>query len=490
MATYHLLGASAAPPIPRWSPSIGAFLASGIVAYIVGSLPIAHSLYWGPLIGLAAARVLAVWLGSALAVWILCTIHPAMVGLSPRNIVLQTSLDSLWLAPLAILVRERSPWSMVVAFVLVRGVAKTICSFHNPAGSDEADESMPLSLTSTTFAATQTSSWFRRQLWAAVAGLCAQIGALAGFAGYALAAALLVGGSSGLWTHLGARNFSSEKCQRLFDINSTWRIVTVIVLMIVITAGTLTPYLEHTHIFGGFGIASRRHSYHGFSQPQSARQTSQEKSARGWPAAAPDETPGIVLIDEKQMTTKLVAPPPTTGRALLATFGHARPVIIPFDGVYWFFKAPDVRPPGTSRKARGTPDAVDIRSTDRRPLTVEAYDNFGTVIDTDCCRKIQIAIRNADRYPETVSLELVLINTTSPDEPSQSLGSVVVKSTRPWAIYGKRPPTTETLDFLVPPNPSLRRFDEAMIVFRLNSAHADTGPKIAIDRFVLVPRGL
>jgi hypothetical protein len=133
---------------------------------------------------------------------------------------------------------------------------------------------------------------------------------------------------------------------------------------------------------------------------------------------------------------------------------------------------------------------VEIRSTDRRPLSIEAYDHLGTLIDLDCCSKIQISIRNTDRYPETVSLELTLINTSLPHKPSQLLGSMMVRSTRPWKIFESPKPVTETLNFLVPARRSLQRFDELKIVFRLDRARADAAARIAIDHFVLVPRGL
>ncbi len=207
---------------------------------------------------------------------------------------------------------------------------------------------------------------------------------------------------------------------------------------------------------------------------------------------APDESdPGIVLWPETQTQTKLVAPTPVFGNALLTGHGSAKPLEIPFDGVYWFFKAPDQHPPRTSRQAHGSPELVNIRSTDRRPLLMEAHDHLGSMLDLDCCSRIQIAIRNADHYPETVSLELVLINTSMPGEPSQSLGTMMVKSTRPWKLYDEAAkPVSETLNFVVPQHASIRRFDEVMVVFRLDAARADAGPKIAIDRFVLVPRGL
>ena len=219
-------------------------------------------------------------------------------------------------------------------------------------------------------------------------------------------------------------------------------------------------------------------------------QTYRRRTSDGSTAPASPGDPGIILWPEKMTHTKLVAPLPAMGNGLLASHRIAAPLEIPFGGAYWFFKAPDVHPPQTSRQAQGSPDVLNIRSTDRRPLSMEAHDNLGSMIDLDCCSRIQIAIRNADRYPDTVSMELVLVNTALRGKPSLSLGTLTVKSTRPWRLYEERRPASETLNFAVPTHASIRRFDELMVVFRLDASRADAGPKIAIDRFVLVPRGL
>jgi hypothetical protein len=66
----------------------------------------------------------------------------------------------------------------------------------------------------------------------------------------------------------------------------------------------------------------------------------------------------------------------------------------------------------------------------------------------------------------------------------------MVKSTRPWRLYGDRPAVGETLTFAIPAHSVINRFDEVTIVFRLDPARADFGAKIGIERFVLIPRGL
>ncbi len=310
--------------------------------------------------------------------------------------------------------------------------------------------------------------------------LFAQSGALAAAVGHFVLAAMLVLISSAMWTwsYGSYQGFSRQK---------TWRMLLVQALAIVFTEAFLL-YPERDG-FGGFGVPSGRHSHHGSAREQKRGQPRSEL-AKDTDAKVNDAYVGIVLWPKKQMYTKLIAPTPISLRQQLWNDERANPLIIPFYGVYWFFKAPDSQAPAKSREAHGSPEMFNIRSTDRRPLSMEARQNLGTFINLNCCGRIQIAIRNTDRYPESVSLELVLINTSLPGKPSQSLGRAIVNSTRPWKLYDDRPPTTETLNFLIPSKTAIQRFDEVMIVFRLDADRADAGAKIGIDHFTLVPRGL
>jgi hypothetical protein len=319
-----------------------------------------------------------------------------------------------------------------------------------------------------------------RQRLTICTALFVQSGALAAAVGYLVAAATLVLTSSVVWTWSFGKHegFSREK---------TWRILLVQMFTVVLTTGFLL-YLRKTG-FGAFGIPSGQHSRRG-SAPEHERGKPGHESAKGTVAELNDAYAGVVLWPKKQVHTKLVAPAPISWERNLSSGQPTKPLIIPFEGVYWFFRTPDAEPPKNSHEARGSPEIFDIRSTGRRPLSMEARQNLGTFMNLGCCGKIQIAIRNADRYPESVSLELILINTSLPGKPSQSLGRATINSTRPWKLYDDRPPTTETLNFPIPSKNAIQRFDEVKIVFRLDAERADAAAKIGIDHFTLIPRGL
>jgi hypothetical protein len=84
-------------------------------------------------------------------------------------------------------------------------------------------------------------------------------------------------------------------------------------------------------------------------------------------------------------------------------------------------------------------------------------------------------------------VELVLLNSEFPTTGAQSLGRSVVAS---MPDINKDPvtPVRETLDFAMPAAPVIEAFDEFKVVFLRDRRRMDKSAKIAIDRFVLVPR--
>jgi len=121
---------------------------------------------------------------------------------------------------------------------------------------------------------------------------------------------------------------------------------------------------------------------------------------------------------------------------------------------------------------------------------MEAHQNLGDLVDLSCCSRIEIAIRNADLYPPSVSLELVLVDNSSPGKNLESLGRTMVDSSHRLGIDENPLPKAEMLKFAIPPNGVLKRFDEVVVVFRLEGYRARSGAKIGIDHFTMVPRGM
>jgi hypothetical protein len=467
-----------APTVSRTAkllPPAAGIAVAGVVAFSAASPP-THYSSWTTLLVFALERIFSVSMSCVLTSAILCAIVFRNAGLDHHVLLVQASRAAIWFAPVALLIRTNSSWTLLAVAVFAVLVTPSLRIGEGDVPNPE--HSLLSSLHSDTL---PLFPKFRPEICIAAA-LCAQTGAVAFFAGHPKSGALLVGLACCAWTWWSVSNTELQNSQQAQSYSMPLTLVAVL-----FTVAALLPYLQ-----GATGIGL------GSSHKYAARIVSGDHESRRQQVAqildesartAGDGNSGIILWPEKQLRATLVAPPPLD----LRTHGLSsaeNPLTIPFDGVYWFFKAPDIRPPKTSRQAQASPDVVEIRSTDRRPLSIEAHDHLGNLINTDCCSRIQIAIRNADRYPDTVSLELILIDTSNADKPSESLGTMLVKSTRPWGIYEHPRPVNETLSFPISARASLRHFDELKIVFRLDRARADAAARIAIDHFVLIPRGM
>jgi hypothetical protein len=199
--------------------------------------------------------------------------------------------------------------------------------------------------------------------------------------------------------------------------------------------------------------------------------------------------PGVILLpDAKPEEPALLAPSFSWNRTS-PDLAAAKTFSIPFSGVYWMYRSPFDRPPPTSHVQQGNPLALSFRTTDRAPMFMEAYQKLGRAIDTKCCSAIQIAISNTDRYPGTIAVELVLIDTQSPSQPTFSLGSVRVRSgPRAGSWTGSAVPGTETMDFAIPAASPLHQFDVIKVIFHRDSLRLDTSARVSIERFLLSPR--
>lgn len=179
--------------------------------------------------------------------------------------------------------------------------------------------------------------------------------------------------------------------------------------------------------------------------------------------------------------------PPTPSDQTNFSTALTKSIIIPFDGVYWYFKQPDTRPRADARIQHGDPIKANVRSTDRRELTMEAHQMLPNPISGDCCHAIRIELLNGDDRPGLIRIELLLRDTSGKSTSSLLLGNVPIPSSQLKHIPLNRPPVPESLRFQMPVAARGRRFDEITVVIKPSSERALAGSKIAIQNFVLVP---
>jgi hypothetical protein len=184
---------------------------------------------------------------------------------------------------------------------------------------------------------------------------------------------------------------------------------------------------------------------------------------------------------------KELVPPLIADDSILAP-GTKRPLIIRFEGPYWFLQPPSKRPGPEAHVAQGTPVNVDVESSNAIALVMNAHQKLARAIPTVRCREIEIAIENRDNRPGLVSLGVLLTDEESSPKRTLYLGQQPVVSTEPGRFFVKTTPAYDTLRFSVPPDAPMRRFNEITVMFLPDIEHTFVAPRIAIQQFELYPR--
>ena len=127
------------------------------------------------------------------------------------------------------------------------------------------------------------------------------------------------------------------------------------------------------------------------------------------------------------------------------------------------------RPPATSLVSKSSPAERIYFSVDGSPIFMEAIQTLPRPVELTCCSEIRMMIKSADAFPP--ALEMILMD--SQTGQSVSLGAAAVVSA--------------SMTFAVPRS-GLRQFDAIRIVYHRPTTRLDKSAKIAIERFVFVPR--
>lgn len=212
-------------------------------------------------------------------------------------------------------------------------------------------------------------------------------------------------------------------------------------------------------------------------------------------ASKPDpnsQTPGSVLSGYQSIILwpvpqkKEILPPLPQPSSFLAP-GTTKPLIIRFDGPYWYFQPPNHAPSTTAHQAQGTPLAIDIQARNFIPLTMEAHQTLGRPVPLARVREIQLGILNRDNRPGQIDLAVLLADSASPANQLY-LGRQPVVTSQPDHFSVKSTPAAETLRFPIPAPAKIRKFDQITVMFFPDDVNYDQGPKVAIQQFQLIPR--
>ena len=179
---------------------------------------------------------------------------------------------------------------------------------------------------------------------------------------------------------------------------------------------------------------------------------------------------GVVLLTNTKLEPPFPAPPmprPPTGNPLTP----AKLVSIVFSGEYWYFFWPLRRPGENSVRKYGDPISLTYTAVDRSSLVMQARQPITPPIELRCCSAIDVALRSREPQPETVYVELALIDSSRADEPKVSLG---VQELAP------------TMRFSIPLQREIQAFDEILVWFHLDESRRHRSANLSIERFDLL----
>jgi hypothetical protein len=166
----------------------------------------------------------------------------------------------------------------------------------------------------------------------------------------------------------------------------------------------------------------------------------------------------------------------------------AKPLVIRFNGPYWYFQPPGQRPGPNAYQAHGSPLTVNIEANNFFPLNMEAVQNLGAPIELTHCGEVQVEVENSDNTRGPIELGVELADTSAPGKPSLSLGRQFVPSSEPGRFFIKISPADEVLRFPVPSQATIRQFNQIKVVYFSGAEHWQLGAKIAVEQFELLPR--
>ncbi|MBN9615469.1 MAG: hypothetical protein BGO25_13585 [Acidobacteriales bacterium 59-55] len=216
---------------------------------------------------------------------------------------------------------------------------------------------------------------------------------------------------------------------------------------------------------------------HVLASPRPIRQPAYEKpSSSGYQA--------IVLWPIRKKEKVIASPPLNVG---LASQRAKKPWVIPFYGPYLYFKVSGEQPGPEARTTHGDSLKVDVRSTDSDPLLMEAHQHLSDPVDMDCCREIQVVFKN-DLARGASELGIALTDSRSKGRLSQNLGIRYVALDAVGQRSGDAPFIEETLSFPFPKAAKIKRFDQITVILFPDPKHLIAGRKVAIERFVMIPR--
>lgn len=179
--------------------------------------------------------------------------------------------------------------------------------------------------------------------------------------------------------------------------------------------------------------------------------------------------------------------------------GIVPPVLsIPFSGEYWFFPRPRSpvpgddwffqrvykRPPSSSLTEEGDPANINVTLEDTGEMIMQAQQRIGRSLELRNCRRIDVVLDGEDEQPQSVDIELLLVNSSAKGQQMQTLGAKSIIN--PVNISTSGSSKVSSFRFSIPPTSEIYSFNELLVWFHLRAPRMQKGTTVKIDRFDLI----
>jgi hypothetical protein len=463
-ATHHRADSS----VHIWSLIVTGCISAAVVTSLSSRLPQSHTLSWTTILIRSVKYIALATAGGAIGTsipWFFLKIKPSFSLASLSRIV---AVGWIFFPCIFLFYRRQSPWmflavalATVAAALSLRRLFPVIAETDRRKPPDGYASDLP-NLYGLPIAAF-------RPVRAFFIALCAQTALLLAIADRPFPAGLLLS----ICLSMLVWQWSALDTSAVKQLAGSRRSILLSAFAFFLTVLALIPWIDTT----GNGLQGLNAAPH---KPALAARRPMNSDKPG------AEYVGIILWPPPAKKTEIT--PPVPHDHSFAMGAASNPVVIPFDGPYWYFKAPSERPGPRAHVAHGKATDVSISSSDSAPLLMEAHQNLGLSIDLACCSEIDIAVTNADNRPGKIALGLRLTDSKSIGRPSKYLGERTIVSSEVVKIPLNRPPAKETLRFPISRSATIHRFDAITIVFMPAKERARGGAKVSIQNLTLIPK--
>jgi hypothetical protein len=436
-------------------PRSGRFLlltqVAGLVAtgWLVWNNSVAPKLAWQSPSTIAIRAFFYVLLTWALSAGITFLVYRVVEDEEPDDLLavsLRSSAAGAWFAPAIILLSTLSPVGLFASLILVVNTSRLLILGWMPARSMSGQ---------------QPIRW--NPAPAISAALILQIGVVALLWKSPLTAASLFALSSAMVTVLAVIRSGSKQEKPPAMPPSTFSVA----LTIILAAALSTASLKFRDYSGGAGEPSDSSA----PNPGSATElTDPETSTFAFGSGG---FPGVILRPvRKRESFLLVVPQPNP---LKEGEQRKHPFSIPFTGEYWMYQPPFVQPPRSSILRQGTPLELSFHTSNGTSMSMEARQKLANPLELSCCGRLEIDVSQRGGLAE-LQLKVTLIDSLA--RKSLELGTASVG-----------PDAAQTLSYTIPSGSEMKKFDEIRIVYRRARFGLSHSVNLAVERFLLVPRG-